>query len=91
MMGDTLLGNDARIVDIEKKLIEVVRDVLGLESVSPDDFFFDIGGDSLSAMWVVSGIAERLGVEVPVSKLFASSSMHSLAVDVAEHCFGRTP
>ncbi|WP_142925863.1 phosphopantetheine-binding protein, partial [Mycobacterium marinum] len=48
----------------EQTLAAIYAQVLGLDRVSVDDSFFDLGGDSLSAMRVVSAIyAQVLGLD----------------------------
>ena len=40
--------------------------MLGLERVGVDDFFFDLGGDSLLAMRLIARVQAELGVELAV-------------------------
>jgi thioesterase domain-containing protein/acyl carrier protein len=44
-------------------------DVLGVDRVGLDDDFFALGGDSLGALEVVTGISEMFGVDMPTSFL----------------------
>ena len=52
---------------LEEALTEIWCEVLGVDSVQPDDDFFDLGGDSLRAVQVVMRIREMLRFEVSVS------------------------
>ena len=45
--------------ETEKVICEVFSDVLGVESVGANDSFFELGGDSIKALRVVSNIRER--------------------------------
>lgn len=53
----------------EGKIAALFGEVLGLDRVGRDDDFFELGGDSLSALELVAAIAERWGVDLPASTL----------------------
>ena len=52
--------------------------MLGVDSVGVDDSFFDLGGDSLSAMRAVAAINAALGTDLAVSALFDAPSVGAL-------------
>ncbi len=54
-------------------------DVLGLQKVSTGQSLFDLGGDSLTAMRVVSAIHCRLSVRLPLAAIFEHESAAGLA------------
>lgn len=53
--------------------------VLGHDEFEPDDDFFDIGGDSLLATWVVAELSLALGRPIELSILLEDSTMNGLA------------
>ncbi len=65
--------------DIEKKLLEIWRGVLNLETISMTDNFFDLGGNSLLVIQVQQQIRQNLDIDVPVARLFQHTRLKSLA------------
>jgi acyl carrier protein len=68
----------------EQVLAEVWCDVLRLERVGVHDNFFDVGGQSLMAIKVVTRVQQRLGVSIPLESVFDRPTIAELAVVVAE-------
>ena len=66
----------------EKIIADVFADVLGINRVGVDDSFFDLGGDSLSAMRVIAAINTSLDIQLPVRTLFESPSVSALSQQV---------
>ncbi|HQV21038.1 MAG TPA: condensation domain-containing protein, partial [Gordonia sp. (in: high G+C Gram-positive bacteria)] len=66
--------------DTEVALAQVYADLLGVERVGVTESFFDIGGNSLSAMRLAARAAEVLGVEVSVRDIFDAPSVRELIV-----------
>ncbi|MCA1006871.1 amino acid adenylation domain-containing protein [Rhodococcus hoagii] len=52
--------------DVEAVLVDVFADVLGTDRVGVDDSFFELGGNSLSAVRVVAEVQSRLGRALPM-------------------------
>ncbi|WP_415822047.1 thioesterase domain-containing protein, partial [Mycobacterium senriense] len=63
----------------ERALADIYARVLGADQVGVDDSFFDLGGDSISAMRVVAAINARLGVDLAVRTLFDAPTVKALS------------
>ncbi|UCH94058.1 MAG: amino acid adenylation domain-containing protein [Candidatus Aminicenantes bacterium] len=64
--------------EVEKRLVEVWQDVLGIERVGIMDNFFQMGGDSIKAMQVVSRLKTR-GLNLKINDLFSQPTIKQLA------------
>jgi len=65
--------------ELEKSIAAICTRVLGIAEVGIDDIFFELGGDSLMALQVVSSLKAALGVEVPVVSVYENLTIRSLA------------
>jgi amino acid adenylation domain-containing protein len=73
----------------EAALARLVAAVLEVDAVGRhDDFFFDLGGDSLAAAELVMRLGTTLGREVPLSTLAAAPTVARLAALLGENRAG---
>ena len=63
----------------EEILAGIYAQVLGLDRVGVDDSFFDLGGDSLSAMRVIAAINTDLNTGLSVRTVFEAPTVAQLA------------
>lgn len=63
----------------EMQVARIWADVLRVDRVSVNDRFFDLGGQSMLAVQVVSRMRDALQVELPVQSLFEDTTVASLA------------
>ncbi|WP_409370972.1 amino acid adenylation domain-containing protein, partial [Mycolicibacterium setense] len=75
----------------EEVLADIYAQVLGLDRVGIDDSFFDLGGDSIMAMRVVSAVNMTLDAGLAVRTLFDSPTVAQLAPHVGEDSDRRAP
>ena len=50
---------------LEKSIVEIWEEVLGVSDIAPSDNFLDLGGDSLIALRVIVRVKELVGVSLP--------------------------
>jgi amino acid adenylation domain-containing protein len=65
--------------EIERQVGRAFADVLGVDAVSPNDHFFDMGGTSLSALSVLISLEQAVGRELPNAILIENPTVSGLA------------
>jgi acyl carrier protein len=68
----------------ERIVAGIYAEVLGLSKVGVGESFFDLGGDSLSAMRAVSAVNEALDSDLALSSLFSAPSVAELSALLAD-------
>ena len=76
---------------VEEILAGIYAQVLGVERVGVDDSFFDLGGDSLSAMRVIAAINKSLDAGIAVRTLFEAPTVAQLAPRIGDEGDGLAP
>ena len=70
----------------EKELAALWSDLLGVGEVGANADFFDLGGDSLLGVQLISRVRERFGVEIPLRDLLSDTfTVAKMAEVVEEH------
>ncbi|EUA59789.1 condensation domain protein [Mycobacterium intracellulare 1956] len=65
---------------VEEILVGIYAQVLGLERVGVDDSFFDLGGDSLSAMRLIAAVNTSFNSDLGVRAVFEAPTVAELAL-----------
>ncbi|MEI9425798.1 amino acid adenylation domain-containing protein [Mesorhizobium sp. Cs1299R1N1] len=71
-------------VALDHQIAVVYRDILGLDDVALTDSFFDLGGDSLSALSVINRIEQLTGERLAVSVLLEYETPRGLAIALSK-------
>ena len=69
---------------VEEILAGIYAQVLGVERVGVDDSFFDLGGDSLSAMRLIAAVNAALDAGLSVRTVFDAPTVAQLALRIGE-------
>lgn len=75
--------------EIEKQLVAIWEDVLGVRPIGIHDRFFDLGGHSLTASRIVSAVLHHCHLEIPLGILLSSPTVAEMAAVVVEHQAGQ--
>jgi acyl carrier protein len=70
---------EAALPGTEAELEAMWKELLGLEKIGRKVSFFEIGGNSLKAIQLISKIYKRYSVLVKINEIFASSTIEKLA------------
>lgn len=69
----------APVTALENQIVEMWRELLGIEEIGIHDSFFELGGHSLIATQLVSRLRETFKIELPLRDLFESPTVSFLA------------
>ena len=72
----------------QEKLAAIWEKVIGVSRVGIDSNFFDLGGDSLLGMRMLSHIDQEIGIQIPVDELFQSPTIRKLSRYIEKHPSG---
>ncbi len=67
---------------IEEELAAIWSDVLNVERIGATDNFFDLGGNSLLALRLISRVRSAFVVELPLISLFKAPTLEGLAAEI---------
>ena len=70
--------------DIERTLVSIWEDLLGVQNVGVEDSFFDLGGHSLIAVRLFAKVRKTYNVDFPISVLFEAPTIRACAALIQE-------
>ncbi|MCL4265828.1 MAG: SDR family NAD(P)-dependent oxidoreductase [Anaerolineae bacterium] len=65
--------------EIERQVMAVWQELLGIEQIGIDDNFFDLGGNSLIGITLIARLKEIFDAPIPVTALFEAPTINALA------------
>ncbi|HVX52009.1 MAG TPA: amino acid adenylation domain-containing protein [Chitinophagaceae bacterium] len=72
----------APVTDDEKMISEIWCELLGHEKISINSNFFELGGDSLTAIKLMARLQKKLDINLPLAILFQYSTIKTLAANL---------
>ena len=70
--------------EIEKTLVDIFQQLLGIEPIGVHDNFFDLGGDSMMGIQLISKIRSHFQIELSIHHVFAAPCIADLALKIEE-------
>lgn len=80
--GETLEDGELPATPMETRLAGIWEHLLGVPRVFRHDNFFDLGGDSLSALRLFGQLAQDFGLQLPLASLMQAPTLEKLAAIV---------
>jgi amino acid adenylation domain-containing protein len=74
----TITPSPLPVFSVEGEVAAIWADVLELDTVHPDDDFFELGGDSLSAVQILTRMTRRFKFKVTEAELFTARTVRGL-------------
>ncbi|MEM9274446.1 MAG: SDR family NAD(P)-dependent oxidoreductase [Cyanobacteria bacterium P01_F01_bin.143] len=72
--------------DIEKVVVTVMEELLGIDQIGVNDNFFELGGHSLLAIQIVSRLRDEFSLDIPLREfLFESPTAAKIAGVISEN------
>ena len=71
--------------EMEKSLVQIWEDVLGVRPIGIQDKFLDLGGHSLSATRVVSRVIKQFELDISLQSLFRIPTVADMAAEITVH------
>ena len=65
--------------DTSKRLARIWQEILGVDSISPDQNYFDLGGDSSLAVQMFAQIEKTFKIKLPLATLYEAPTIDELA------------
>ena len=73
--------------NIEQKIANIWRDILGIEQIGVNDDFFELGGNSLISVQLTSKLRESFDVELPLAQFLEAPTVEKLATIIGDSQF----
>jgi long-chain acyl-CoA synthetase len=78
-LAEHLRDGDTGRSNLAGAVLDIVREVLGRDTIDPRDDLFEAGFDSLAIVKTAARVRERLGVDVPLAAYFDAGTPAELA------------
>nr|WP_231505345.1 non-ribosomal peptide synthetase [Paenibacillus massiliensis] len=72
---------------LESELATVWQEVLGIEKISMQDNFFDLGGHSLKVLQLIQQISSKMNVALSIHTVFNAPTVQDMALEIVKSGF----
>lgn len=86
----TVLLEEGEVTDFEKQLAEIFCEILGSDRISKYQSFFELGGDSLSAIKMINQINKIWEVTLNLSQFYSYDNVEKLAKYLSNGSLNKT-
>ena len=69
---------------LEQELVDSWQEMFGIEPIGIDDDFFELGGDSLKAISIVSFVYRQFSVKIPLVDMLKKTTVRKIAQMISE-------
>ena len=69
----------------EEILVDMWKNILNINDIGTNEDFFEIGGDSLSAIRLLSNIKNTFNIDISISDIFNNSTIKNLSTFINSH------
>lgn len=76
------VGHEPPKTELENHLVEMYAELLNIENPSVNDSFFDLGGDSFKATFLLTNLQKAIGIKVSLGQVFKTPSIRELAQNI---------
>ncbi|NEW09011.1 amino acid adenylation domain-containing protein [Paenibacillus sp. SYP-B3998] len=76
--------NDITASETENIIVEIWKDVIGVDEINIADGFFEVGGDSFTAVTVAERISQKLDCDIKVTTIFEYSNIRDISKYISE-------
>ena len=76
---DNQKNEKAESSKLQQELLEIFQEILFEAEIGLEDDFYEMGGDSVSAMRIIAKIWEKFGIKISPSDVFENKSIRKLA------------
>jgi acyl carrier protein len=89
----TARGHDAEVVSaqVAATLLTIWQGILHISEISPDDDFFELGGDSLAAIRVLMEVGRSYGDELLEPDIIYTASRFGDLVEAISNALAQSP
>ena len=79
MSGESNSASEPVRDDVIVRLAQICQGLLGVGPIGPDQSYFDLGGDSIFAVQLLTQIEQEFKIQLPLASLFDAPTIRELA------------